>query len=199
MNPAKRRDLIGKLFTHAAGAERLGNHAEAAEFKAKAYGLTQKVLAPPETRRSRKRRAVLQALVRKIHAAHLACVQAEADALRYAIRAGKLLIKVKEEVGHGNFLPWIRQHCRFSYSTALDYKMIAEWCEANPQRAQHLTSLRMVLAAIREDRADKHRTVKLVLTAAEWDRYWGLLEELDAQGEPVPMILQALAYLAGHR
>jgi hypothetical protein len=69
----------------------------------------------------------LDAYARKINAAHAASQQAEADALRHAIRAGKILIAVKEIVGHGNFLPWVREHFKFSYNTALDYKVVAEW------------------------------------------------------------------------
>ncbi len=31
-----------------------------------------------------------------------------------ACRIGELLTEVKATVGHGNFLPWIKEHCEFS-------------------------------------------------------------------------------------
>ncbi len=117
--------------------------------------------------------ALLPAYARKINAAHIACVNAEYDALRHAVRAGKILIAVKAIVGHGKFLPWIQQHFKFSYNTALDYKVVAEWCLANPQRAKDLKSIRQLLEARRQDNANatELRTVKLVFNATDWDTY----------------------------
>src|SRR6266576_1025159 len=97
--------------------------------------------------------AALDHYATRINQAHVACIQAEDDALRHAVRAGKLLLTVKIIKGHGHFLQWIRQNCRFHYNTALDYKIVAEWCIANPQRAVNLKSIRQVLEARRQDRA----------------------------------------------
>ncbi len=41
--------------------------------------------------------------------------------LNTAIEIGQLLIEVKENVGHGNFLNWIKDNCFFSDKTAQSY------------------------------------------------------------------------------
>ena len=61
----------------------------------------------------------LPALAKRINAAHVACVNAETDALQHALRAGEGLLAAKRKVGHGNFLLWIRQEFKWSYNTAL--------------------------------------------------------------------------------
>jgi hypothetical protein len=38
-----------------------------------------------------------------------------------AIRAGEILAKVKEQLSHGNFLPWVQLNCRFAERTAYNY------------------------------------------------------------------------------
>ena len=60
----------------------------------------------------------LKRLAAAINAAHAACHEAEHTALGHALRAGDALIEVKERVGHGNFLPWVAAHCKFSLRLA---------------------------------------------------------------------------------
>ena len=157
------------------------------------------LLAPPPARlllAPRTDADLLDAYARQINMAHVGCVQAEGRALQYALAAGRLLRKVKALVGHGRFIPWIKQHCRFSYDTALAYKTIADWCEANPERAQYLKSIRQVLEARRQDRVpERLHTVELQMTAEEWGRYRELLGDLDARSEPVQAILDGLEAL----
>ena len=43
------------------------------------------------------------------------------QALEYAIEAGKLLAEQKEQLKHGDFLPWIKTHMPFSRMTATKY------------------------------------------------------------------------------
>ena len=155
--------------------------------------------SPSRARERRPTRALLDRYARRINVAHVGCVQAEGEALHHAIRAGRLLLEVKELVGHGNFIPWIRQHCRFEYDTALSYKSVAEWIAANPERARYLKSIRQVLEARRQDRAARLRTVRLQLTGEEWSEFWGFLSDLGATSEPVPTILRALEELLARR
>jgi hypothetical protein len=37
------------------------------------------------------------------------------------IKAGELLLEAKEQLAHGEWLPWLKQHCGFSLSTAERY------------------------------------------------------------------------------
>ena len=41
--------------------------------------------------------------------------------VEYAIRAGAILSNVKEKVGHGDFLPWLKANVRFTDKTAESY------------------------------------------------------------------------------
>jgi hypothetical protein len=38
-----------------------------------------------------------------------------------AIRAGEILAKIKSQLSHGNFIPWIKANCNFSERTAYNY------------------------------------------------------------------------------
>ena len=38
-----------------------------------------------------------------------------------AIRAGEILTNIREKVGHGNFLPWLKANCAFSERSAQNY------------------------------------------------------------------------------
>lgn len=155
------------------------------------------LLEPPgrgHVRRTNKK--LLDQYARRINAAHVACVQEECAALRHAIRAGKLLSEVKAKVGHGQWLPWLRRHCQFPYDTALVYMEVSAWYLANPERAQYLKSIRQVLEQRRQDRAAPRHIARLRMNDKEWGAFWGLLGELGAKYDPVPMILQALGALA---
>jgi len=40
------------------------------------------------------------------------------NSVRHAIAAGTLLIEAKDKLGHGQWLPWLRDHCTISERTA---------------------------------------------------------------------------------
>ena len=44
-----------------------------------------------------------------------------------AIRAGEILANVKEKLGHGEFLPWIKANCKFSQQSASNYMRLFEY------------------------------------------------------------------------
>ena len=46
--------------------------------------------------------------------------------LEHAIHAGTLLLKVKRELEHGRFSPWVKKMCKVSPRTAREYMQIAE-------------------------------------------------------------------------
>ena len=81
-------------------------------------------------------------LAARIKAEHEAVSVALKDSVRHAITAGELLIEAKDKVGHGQWLPWLRDHCTISERTAQLYMRCArnrEAIEANTQCVADLT------------------------------------------------------------
>jgi len=68
------------------------------------------------------RLAVLAAEIRKAHAD---VQDAARTAAQHAIEAGHALIEAKDLVGHGQWLPWLREHCALAERTAQLYIRIA--------------------------------------------------------------------------
>ena len=78
----------------------------------------------------------------RIKIEHAAIRRGIRDALTHAQTAGVLLLKAKGEMAHKTFMPWVRQCCEFSHSTANLYMRIArEWAriEANSERIANLS------------------------------------------------------------
>ena len=48
------------------------------------------------------------------------------DSVRHAIEAGSLLLEAKEQLKHGQWLPWLRDHCIMSERTAQLYMRCAK-------------------------------------------------------------------------
>jgi hypothetical protein len=112
---------------------------------------------PPAIVRPAEDLAVLAAQINHEHA------QAEAalrSSLGHARAAGELLAQAKGRCGHGAWLPWLREHVRFSERTAQGYMRIArEWdrLQANPQPVADLTyreALQMLARPAGGDGAD---------------------------------------------
>ena len=70
--------------------------------------------------------APLQRLAAQINAAQDKALASMRTALGHACRAGDLLIEAKRQLGHGDWLPWLRQHCTdVSERTAQKYMQLA--------------------------------------------------------------------------
>jgi hypothetical protein len=69
-------------------------------------------------------------LAARIKAEHEAVSTALKDSIRHAIRAGSLLVEAKEQLKHGQWLPWLRDHCTISERTAQLYMRCAKNREA---------------------------------------------------------------------
>src|SRR6516164_6174986 len=65
-------------------------------------------------------------LAARIRAEHEAVSAAFRDSVRHAIAAGELLIEAKGQLGHGRWLPWLRDHCAISERTAQLYMRVAK-------------------------------------------------------------------------
>lgn len=82
----------------------------------------------------------LEQLEQQIRTEHEAAEAGIRDSLRHAVRAGQLLIDVKNRLSHGEFLPWVAQHCPFAQSTANIYMKIARaWRPEDSQRVGNLS------------------------------------------------------------
>ena len=137
-----------------------------------------------------------------INAAHAACREAEHSALGYALKAGELLIEVKGRLGHGHFLLWVGAHCDCSPRLAQMYMSLALAARSGRLNAKHvsLLTLREALDQVRDPaerplwlRPPKRLVVPVPFaTTAEQTRFWQLLRELHAQGDPAPALVRAL-------
>jgi hypothetical protein len=76
------------------------------------------------------RLAVLAAEIRTAHADTLRHVR---SAIEQAIAVGNLLTEAKDLIGHGDWLPWLKDHCAMSTRTAQRYMTLAR-SEANTPR-----------------------------------------------------------------
>jgi hypothetical protein len=141
-------------------------------------------------------------LAEQINAAHAACHEAERSALGHALHAGELLLDVKQRVGHGAFLAWCEAHCRFTPRLGQMYMSLAHAVRTGRLNAKHVShlTLREALALVREPterpfwlRPVKEYVVPVAFaTAADHGRFWQLLKELHAAGDPAPTLVAAL-------
>jgi hypothetical protein len=84
----------------------------------------------------------LVVLAARIRAAHEATSTALKSSVEHSIAAGELLIEAKEQVPHGQWLPWLRDRCAISERTAQLYMRLAKnrkEIEANTQCVADLT------------------------------------------------------------
>ncbi len=80
-------------------------------------------------------------LAAQINAEHERALSAVRTSLTHAKNAGELLIRAKQQCGHGKWLPWLAANVRVSIRVAQNYMSVAErWTEleANPQRVADL-------------------------------------------------------------
>ena len=93
----------------------------------------------------------------RINAAHEAFEAAERRALEHAVRAGRLLEEVKQDLkrrfGHGHFGRWIKRHCRFDWRRGEEYMQAAKWVSANAREAANLTYTEVLRRAARPRRS----------------------------------------------
>jgi hypothetical protein len=72
----------------------------------------------------------------------------------HAMRCGKRLIRAKSLVGHGEWFPWLADHCKLSARSAEIYMNLArrlpEYLKRNPQRVADL-SVRKALSLLSSD------------------------------------------------
>src|SRR5271163_3492730 len=65
-------------------------------------------------------------LAARIKTEHTAVSSALKESLRHAIAAGELLLEAKDQVPHGQWLPWLQKHCSIFERTAQLYMRVAK-------------------------------------------------------------------------
>jgi hypothetical protein len=75
---------------------------------------------------------------------HRNAVTAAGQAVAWAVMCGLELIKIRKQVGHGEWLPWIKKNCDFTERTAYRYIGVAEGVKA---KKLNLTSMSNLLGA----------------------------------------------------
>ena len=65
-------------------------------------------------------------LAARIKTEHTAVSSALKERLRHAIAAGELLLEAKDQVPHGQWLPWLQEHCSIFERTAQLYMRVAK-------------------------------------------------------------------------
>jgi hypothetical protein len=63
-------------------------------------------------------------LAARIHAEHEAFVDSMKRGLEHARRAGGMLIEAKRQIPHGQWLPWLGDHCQVSMRSAQAYMQV---------------------------------------------------------------------------
>src|SRR5262245_40621328 len=65
-------------------------------------------------------------LAAQIRAEHEATSAALKSSVEHAIKAGDLLLEAKAQIKHGQWLPWLQEHCELSERSAQLYMRIAK-------------------------------------------------------------------------
>jgi hypothetical protein len=80
-------------------------------------------------------------LAARIRAEHEASAIAMQRGLEHAINAGRLLIEAKAQLKHGQWLPWLAEHCEVSERTASLYMRLARHAPELEAKAQPVADL----------------------------------------------------------
>lgn len=122
------------------------------------------------------------------------CDRAAEAAIHWMLEAGRLLDEVKNLLGHGQFEPWVRAHCRVSTRMARLYRQAWRRSQQlNRNQISDFKSLRDLLAYCAQH-DPVVRTVRLGFESSEqYEAYLGALRRHPgALSEPVPLIIAAL-------
>lgn len=63
---------------------------------------------------------------KEINEAHQYAREHAETAVEWAVKCGQMLQRKKDELGHGNFMPWVETYCKFAQSTANRYMAAAK-------------------------------------------------------------------------
>jgi hypothetical protein len=107
-------------------------------------------------------------LAARIQQEHEAAFSAVKRGCEHAIAAGRLLAEAKAQLKHGQWLPWLKNHCQVSARTAQVYMQLARLAP-DAQRVADLPLRRAALQLQRIDR-DGQRQAQQEESSREWAR-----------------------------
>jgi hypothetical protein len=125
-------------------------------------------------------------LAARIKAEHEATAAALKDSVAHAMAAGDLLIEAKAQLAHGQWLPWLTEHCAISERTAQLYM----------RTAKHRTTIE---ARIRNGVADlslNEATAMLVLTS-DVKELFAFTKRLESVDDPEQVIALCIKHGIG--
>jgi DUF3102 family protein len=94
-------------------------------------------------------------LAERINAEHGKAERALRSGVEHAARAGELLLKAKEKIGHGGWLGWLKDNVAFSERLAQAYMQLAS-LPVEKRNAVADLPLRKALSAIGHERPCRH-------------------------------------------
>ena len=95
-------------------------------------------------------------LATQINAEHEQVKRAFTKGFEHALKAGGLLLKAKQAVPHGQWLPWLEANVEMARRSAQIYMRLArEWPKLDPEKAQRVAhlSLRDAIASVTSETA----------------------------------------------
>jgi hypothetical protein len=113
-------------------------------------------------------------LAARIKAEHEACTLAIKRGLQHAVACGRLLIEAKDLLDHGQWLPWLRDHCQVPERSAQRYMDLAVF--AADTKSDNLADL--ALDGVATSSAPLVSRANEALEAGDWERATELM--LDA-------------------
>jgi hypothetical protein len=114
----------------------------------------------------------LTQLAQQINAEHAAAETALRAGLEHARAAGNLLAQAKTQVGHGQWVPWLKANVRFSVRTAQAYMRVAERWHELESKAQPvaLLTFKDALTALAEPELNGEAALPLLREAMDTPR-----------------------------
>jgi hypothetical protein len=97
----------------------------------------------------------LKTLAEKANREHSQAQGAAGQAVKHSIEAGGLLLKAKEEVGHGNFIKWIKENFEGSERVARKYMRLATGADQKRIDPDGVSSLAEAERLLREQDAEQ--------------------------------------------
>ncbi len=83
----------------------------------------------------------LDTLADEINKAHRRCEQSVRMTLDYAVEVGRLLIEAKAQCDHGEWLPWVENHCECDVRSVQRYMKLAGFVPTLPSNATRVSCL----------------------------------------------------------
>ena len=133
----------------------------------------------------------LRLLAEKANREHSQAQRAAGQAVEHAVEAGGLLLKAKEEVGHGNFMKWVEENFEGSERVSRKYMRLATAADQNRIDPEEVASLAEAERLLRDQDAQQTPgEYEPEVPGEEYD-FWDRgaesePEEPNAESEPPP-------------